>query len=228
MTIEPGGLILINKPRGLSSHAVVNRLRCLSGLKRVGHAGTLDPLASGLLILALGRSYTKKISRYVKLDKEYRAEIYLGATTNTYDREGKAQPTYFGPPLKKHLVKRALGAWVGERQQKPPLFSALKVKGQKLYKLARRGREVELSPRRVTIYKIKILRYHWPLLKIKVACGSGTYIRSLAYDLGNDLACGAYLYNLQRTKIGPYKLRRAINLDRLNPKNLQCHLKADL
>lgn len=224
-TIPSTGFILINKPLKLSSHTVVSRLRKISGIKKIGHAGTLDPLATGLLILAIGREYTKKIDQYVKLDKEYVAEIFFGAESETYDREGEIKNTYSGTRIKKKIIRQALDKWQGEVKQVPPIFSAKKIKGQKLYNLARQGKEIEIPSHLVKISKIKILKYRWPILKIKISCGSGTYIRSLAHDLGRDLNCGAYLYSLSRTKIGKNKLSRAIKLDRLNIKILNKHLK---
>ncbi|MCX6798043.1 MAG: tRNA pseudouridine(55) synthase TruB [Candidatus Falkowbacteria bacterium] len=222
------GFILIDKPLGPSSHTVVNRLRGISGFKKIGHAGTLDPLASGLLLLAIGREYTKKLGGLIKLDKEYWAEIYLGATSDTYDREGKVSQTYIGKRLSRSLVKKTLKNWEGEVKQKPPIFSAKKINGRKLYQLARQGKKIEIEPRLIKIYKIKILKYRWPILKIRINCASGTYIRSLAHDLGADLGCGAYLYNLRRTKIGQATIKKAIKLDKLTVEKLSKRLKTAL
>lgn len=222
------GFILINKPLGLSSHAVINCLRRLSGIKKIGHAGTLDPLATGLLIVAVGRDYTKRINDFVKLDKEYMAELYLGATTASYDKEAEIKKNYQGDRLQKKIIKNSLKLWRGRIAQRPPLYSAKKIAGQKLYNLARRGQSVAIKTCPIEIYKLKILKYSWPLLKIKVACSSGTYIRSLAHDLGQTLGCGAYLNNLERVKIGKLSLKKAIKLSKLSNKNLNRYLKKSL
>jgi len=222
------GFILINKPVGPSSHAIINRLRRLSGQKRIGHAGTLDPLASGLLIVAIGREFTKQLGRYLKADKEYRADIYLGAISHTYDREGPIQETVCLSRPKRSDVKKALLAWQGKIEQTPPLFSAKKIGGQKLYQLARKGLTISIPAQSIEIYRLKLIRYRWPHLVVKISCSSGTYIRSLAHDLGQTLGCGAYLYSLTRTKIGRFSLRSAKKLEKLNADNVFKYLKNSL
>ncbi len=213
------GFLLINKPLGLSSHDVVDKLRKIIDVKKIGHAGTLDPLAEGLLIIAIGRQATKKISNYSHLDKTYIAEIKLGEKTDTYDREGKIIKKYKGEQIKKKLVKRAIKKFIGEQKQMPPMYSAKKYKGEKLYKLARQDIVIDREPSLIEIKSIKKLKYKWPILKIKIECSKGTYIRSLAYDLGIELYCGGHLFSLRRVKIGPYKLKKAYNLEQIKKDN---------
>lgn len=214
------GFLLINKPAGPTSHDIVNILRRITGIKKIGHAGTLDPFASGLLIVAVGREATRKISQYVKMDKEYLAAIRLGALSDTYDRTGRIT-LQSCKKISAKKIKDCLGLFTGEVEQIPPMFSAKKIKGKKLYELARIGQEAERQPSRVTIKKIKIIGYEWPHLKIKVECSSGTYIRSLANDLGSQLGSGAYLEELSRTKIGVFNLKNAFSLDELDKDNWQ-------
>ncbi|MFA4942077.1 MAG: tRNA pseudouridine(55) synthase TruB [Patescibacteria group bacterium] len=221
------GFILIDKPLNISSHGVVNRLRRLSGIKKIGHAGTLDPQASGLMILAVGRAATKNISRFVKMNKEYEAEIHLGITTDTYDREGKILSEYQGEALDKEKIIIAVNNFLGAREQLPPMYSAKKVNGQKLYDLARKGQDIVRPKQAIIISDLEIIDYSWPILKLRVACSSGTYIRTLAYDLGNFLAVGAYLSGLRRTKIGDFAIDQAVELDRIETSDWQTYLFAD-
>ncbi|MFA5075849.1 MAG: tRNA pseudouridine(55) synthase TruB [Patescibacteria group bacterium] len=213
--------ILINKPAGWTSHDVIGRLRRITGEKRIGHAGTLDPFATGLLIVAISRESTKQIDQFVKLNKEYLATIKLGATTDTYDKTGKIQKSKEAIKQENKNIKKALESFIGPQLQIPPMFSAKKVNGKKLYELARRGKEIERKPSQINITDLEIIDYHWPDLKIKVNCSSGTYIRSLAHDLGIKLGCGGYLEELTRTKIGNFDLKNAITLDKLTPENWQ-------
>lgn len=206
------GFLLINKPSGPTSHDIINKLRRLTEIKKIGHAGTLDPFASGLLICAVGREATKEIDKFVKLDKEYIATLHLGAVTDSYDRTGKIIKEYAGKPITEEVIRKAVLGFVGEQLQIPPMFSAKKINGKKMYELARVGKEVERQPCAITIYEMEILSYDWPRLKIKVKCSTGTYIRTIAYDLGQKLGCGAYLEELERTKIGEYDVKEAIRL----------------
>ncbi len=215
------GYLLINKPKGITSHDVVNLLRKVTNIKKIGHAGTLDPLAEGLLILAIDRRATKNINKYIKLDKTYIAEIKLGEETDTYDAEGEKTKKYDGEKIKKKLIKKTINRFIGEQKQIPPMYSAKKVKGQKLYDLARKNIIIDREAALINIYKIKIIKYKWPILKIKVKCSTGTYIRSLAYDIGLDLYCGAYLKSLKRIRIGKYKLRKAHILEKINAENIE-------
>lgn len=209
------GFLLINKPVGPTSHDIIDKLRKLTGIKKIGHAGTLDPFASGLLICAVGRESTKEIDKFVKLDKEYIATIHLGAVTDTCDRTGKIiqeSERQASEAINEQIIKKAAAEFVGEQLQTPPMFSAKKINGQKMYELARQGKTVERQPCAINIYVLEILNYAWPILKIKIKCSSGTYIRTIAYDLGESLGCGAYLEELVRTKIGEYNIEDAIRL----------------
>ena len=183
----------------------------------MGHAGTLDPLATGLLIIAVGKS-TKQISEFMGLPKEYEVEIEFGKVSNTYDADGTLTPQEGAPAfIKKEDFEKILPQFTGEIMQMPPIFSALKVKGQRAYDLARTGQEVHLEPRKVTISEIEILDYSWPFVKLRVACSKGTYIRSLAHDLGQVLGCGGYVKELRRTKIGHYTVTNAYTLQTISP-----------
>lgn len=257
-------ILLIDKPAGMTSHDVVDKVRITSGEKKVGHTGTLDPAVTGLLIVLVGREATKRQAEFLHLDKIYEAEIVFGAISDTYDREGEIQVSgikylvlsieRIQEILKKHFM--------GEIEQIPPIYSAIKVKGRKLYEYARKGQKVEIKPRKVNIYDIKILGYSshpeetkdlvnsrakrdscatarrrhilwrrttkakggtWsqaqndlPTLNLRIHCSSGTYIRSIAHDLGQALGCGGYLNNLRRVKIGDFNVKDAVKLDDLN------------
>lgn len=219
-------ILLINKPSGPTSHDIVDRVRKITGEKRVGHAGTLDPFAEGLLIVLAGREATKRQSEFMKLDKEYVATLRLGRESDTGDLTGKFQmsnvPCLPAGKIQMSKIKEILKLFIGEIDQVPPEYSAIKIKGKKAYELARKGEKVDLKPRKIKIYDIKILEYQWPLLKLKINCSSGTYIRSLARDIGRKLKCaagrslvpcGAYLEKLVRTKIGRYSLGSALSLE---------------
>lgn len=221
------GFILIDKPEGPTSFGVIARLRRITGIKKIGHAGTLDPAASGLLLCAIGRSVTREIGRFVKKDKKYEALVRLGISTDTYDREGKVLGKYSGPKVAKKEIKKFLAAMIGKQAQVPPMFSAKKVNGKKLYELAREGIEIVREPSQIEIYQIKILKYKWPDLQLMIFCSSGTFIRSIAYDLGKKLGCGAYLAGLRRTELGKFKLKKAIKLDKISQNNWHKFLLSD-
>ena len=216
------GILLIDKPAGMTSHDVVDRVRRIFNTRRVGHAGTLDPFATGLLIIGIGPS-TKKLTDLVGLDKTYEATARLGATSDTYDLEGKIYSRFEIRDSSRDEVEGVLKSFKGGYEQKAPAFSAKKVKGQKLYELARAGQDVEhLRPtKKVDISDIELLDYAWPDLKFRVTCSSGTYIRSLAHDLGEKLGCGAYLTQLRRTRIGEYKIEDAKKLEDLKTTSSQ-------
>lgn len=213
------GFLLINKPVGPTSHDIINKLRRITGIKKIGHAGTLDPFASGLLICAVGREATREIDKFVKQDKEYIATLHLGAVTDSYDRTGKIIKEYNGEPINEDIIKKVVLEFIGEQMQTPPMFSAKKINGKKMYELARAGKVVERQPCAINIFAMEILNYDWPFLKIKIKCSSGTYIRTIAYDLGERLGCGAYLEELERTKIGKYDIAEAVELDKINSEN---------
>ena len=217
--MENSGFIIINKPVGPTSHDVVNQMRKITGIKKIGHAGTLDPFASGVLILAIGRDATKQIDKIVQTEKEYLADLCLGATTDTYDRTGKIREEKRVEKIEEEKIQEVLKTFRGEQEQIPPMFSAKKIQGQKLYKLARQGQEIKRDPVKINISEIKLVKYNFPRLKIKVRCSKGTYIRSLAYDIGQALGCGAYLEELQRTAVGDYTLEKSLSLDKINKDN---------
>ncbi|HEX9679144.1 MAG TPA: tRNA pseudouridine(55) synthase TruB [Candidatus Saccharimonadales bacterium] len=224
------GLLLIDKPLNWTSFDVVNKVKSLiatqSGLSRkslkVGHAGTLDPLASGLLLVVVG-STCKQAGRLAKLPKTYRAEIKLGFTTKTDDAEGEKQPVSDKKP-DKALVDTALRAFLGPQWQKPPIFSAVKIGGQRAYKLARRGISPAIKTKMVEIKSIKLISYTYPLITLECDVSSGTYIRSLARDLGQKLGCGAYLSGLRRLSVGQYLISAAVTLEQLDKGGVQANL----
>lgn len=212
------GLVLVNKPKGVTSHDVVDvvrrsLLRQGYGRVKVGHAGTLDPNATGLLIVGVGREATRRLGGIAKSTKKtYEAEIVLGARSSTDDVEGRIISKKVTKRLSKKGIEDTLEKFVGEQEQIPPQYSAIKLKGRKAYELARKGEKFQLEPRRVTIYSIKLLDYRYPVLKIECEVSAGTYIRALARDIGEKLGVGAYLKNLRRTRIGSFKLEDAIAL----------------
>ncbi len=209
----PDGILIIDKPPGMTSHDVVDEVRRLVGMRKVGHAGTLDPMATGVLVLCLGQA-TKVVKYLMDSDKVYEAHIRLGVTTDTHDAQGKIVSTS-EVDITESEVREALSSFVGQIQQVPPLYSALKYHGTPLYKLARRGIKVELKPRSVQIYEIELLDWAPPCLTIKVVCSAGTYIRALARDLGERLGCGAHLAHLIRLASGRFTLREAVSLEEL-------------
>jgi len=213
--------LLINKPKGITSHDVISKIRKITDVKKVGHAGTLDPLATGLLIVGIGRESTKRLGNLIKnTKKKYVAEIFLGEERDTDDAEGKVvskAKKFTAPDV--NSIKEILKNFQGEIEQTPPKYSAIKIKGKKSYELARKGKEFSLEGRKVTIYLIKLVEYKFPILKIQTTVSSGTYIRALARDIGRELGCGAYLKNLQRTKIGKFDFKDAVNLSKLTKKN---------
>ena len=200
---EQGQVLLINKPLEWTSFDVVQKLRYIIKIKKIGHAGTLDPLATGLLIICTGK-FTKKINEYMAQEKEYAGTFTLGATTPTYDLE--SEPENFKPfdHITEEEIKSATLQFTGEIEQIPPAHSAIKVGGKRVYELARQGKEVKLEPRKVTIKEFEIVKIELPLIHFRVVCTTGTYIRSLAKDYGEALGCGAYLSSLCRTRIGEY------------------------
>lgn len=209
---EAGRVLLINKPFQWTSFDVVRKIRNLVRIKKVGHAGTLDPLATGLLIVCTGK-FTKKINEYMAQEKEYTGTITLGATTPTYDLE--SEPGNFKPAGDFSLaqLKEAAKTFTGEIQQIPPIHSAIKKEGKRVYELARRGVDVQLEPRPVTISEFEIVKAELPVVTFRVICSTGTYIRSLANDFGEALGCGGYLSSLCRTRIGNFQLKDAMSME---------------
>lgn len=210
---EISGILNIDKPAGMTSHDVVDRVRQLSGQRRVGHAGTLDPSATGVLIVCLGQA-TRVAEYLMASDKVYHAQIRLGVSTNTDDAEGEVTAVA-EVDVSKEEVQEALASFIGSIQQVPPTYSALKHQGTPLYELARRGVTVERKPRLVEIHHIELLDWTPPLLTIQVKCSPGTYIRALARDLGQKLGCGAHLQSLTRLASGRFTLEEAVRLDQL-------------
>jgi len=209
-------IFAVYKPKGPTSHDIINKIRKITGVKKVGHAGTLDPLAKGVLVVAVGREATKKLKEIVSAEKEYIALIRLGANSSTDDEEGvKEKITVFKKPLRKE-IQTAIKKFIGKIEQTPPIYSALKVRGRAAYKYARAGKEIILKPRPVEIKNIRLLNYRWPYLKICVTTGPGVYIRALARDLGQELKTGGYLKALERTRVGEFSKRNSLkNLQKL-------------
>lgn len=212
MDISKEGMYLINKPRGRSSFSIVAQVRRISGIKKVGHAGTLDPEAEGLLIVLVGKAYTKLAERYSKLDKTYEFETKLGQYSTTDDEEGEKSKVSEKVPTKAEITKAIVGL-TGEITQTPPAYSAIKVGGQRAYKLARKGEAPDLPSRKVKISDFKVVSYSYPLLRLSADVSSGTYIRSLARSIGEQLGTGAYCTQIVRTRIGRYKLSEALRID---------------
>jgi tRNA pseudouridine55 synthase len=211
-TFEEGKVILIDKPLHWTSFDVVRKIRNSIKIKKVGHAGTLDPLASGLLIVCTGK-FTKKINEYMAQEKEYTGTFTLGATTATYDKESVAENFKDYSSITQENIEAATKQFVGAIQQFPPIYSAIKKDGVALYELARRGEEVELKARTITISEFEITKVEMPIVHFRVLCGTGTYIRSLAHDMGAALGCGAYLSELRRTKIGEHDVVNAEGME---------------
>lgn len=203
-----GQVLLIDKPIGWTSFDVVRKLRHLIRIKKIGHAGTLDPLATGLLIVCTGK-FTKRINEFMAQEKEYTGTITLGAVTPSYDLE--TEPADHRPigSLTLAGIQQALPQFTGSILQVPPMYSAIKVKGQRVYELARKGQQVAVEPRRVTIRVFEAVRLEEGQLHFRVICSTGTYIRSLAHDVGQVLGCGAYLSSLRRTRIGSFAVAQA-------------------
>ena len=209
---EQGQVLLIDKPLRWTSFDVIQKLRNIIRIKKIGHAGTLDPLATGLLIVCTGK-FTKKINEYMAQEKEYTGTITIGSTTATYDLE--SEPENFKPydNISEELIRETTKQFTGEISQIPPAQSAIKIGGKRVYELARQGKEVKIEPRQVTIKEFEIVKIELPLIYFKVVCTTGTYIRSLAFDFGNALGCGGHLSSLCRTRIGNFKNDEALTID---------------
>jgi tRNA pseudouridine55 synthase len=209
---EEGKVILIDKPLHWTSFDVVRKIRNSLKIKKVGHAGTLDPLATGLLIVCTGK-FTKKINEYMAQEKEYTGTFTLGATTPTYDAESTPENFKDFADITEVQIIDATKQFIGEIQQYPPIYSAIKKDGVALYELARRGEEVELKARTITISEFEITKTEGAIISFRVLCGTGTYIRSLAHDMGVALGCGAYLSALRRTKIGYFSTTDSLGME---------------
>lgn len=209
---EEGQVVLIDKPLHWTSFDVVRKIRSTLKIKKVGHAGTLDPLATGLLIVCTGK-FTKKINEYMAQVKEYTGAFTLGAVTPTYDKESTPENFQDFAHVTENEIKKATKQFLGEIQQFPPIYSAIKKDGVALYELARRGEDVELKARTITINEFEITAVELPVVHFRVVCSTGTYIRSLAHDMGTSLGCGAYLSELRRTKIGDINVDAAKTME---------------
>ncbi|HKQ48820.1 MAG TPA: tRNA pseudouridine(55) synthase TruB [Phycisphaerae bacterium] len=221
----PAGLVNLYKPVGKSSANYVYRLRPIFGLKKVGHAGTLDPFADGVLIACIGKG-TRLVERLMELPKRYRTTLRLGVTNETFDTERPADPVAGATPPPIESIRSVLRRLTGEIQQVPPAFSAMRVGGVLSYKLAKKGRAVPHAPRPITIYGSTIEDYAWPLLSLDINCGRGTYIRAMARDLGDALGCGAICEQLRREAIGPFTVDDSIRLDQASPEAVRAALIA--
>jgi len=213
--LTPSGILLLDKPRGLTSNAALGRAKRILGIKKAGHTGTLDPMATGLLVLCFGEA-TKVSGFLLDADKAYRAEATLGVTTDSEDAEGQILEERPVPDLEKAALETVLDRFRGPIDQVPPMHSALKHQGKRLYELARQGETVERPPRQVTIHSLELLDWTTPKLSLNVRCSKGTYIRSLVRDIGEVIGCGAHLSALRRTESAPFNLDNAITLETLN------------
>lgn len=209
---EEGKVLLINKPLHWTSFDAIRKIRNLIKIKKVGHAGTLDPLATGLLIICTGR-FTKKINEYMAREKEYTGTFTLGANTPTYDLESRPENFRSTENIFEENIKDNTKNFLGDIMQIPPAHSAIKVEGKRVYELARKGKEVKLEPRKIFIKEFEITNIAMPLVHFRVVCSTGTYIRSLANDFGETLGCGAYLSSLCRTRIGEFKIEDALSIE---------------
>ncbi len=213
MDTSPNGLLVVDKPGGITSRKVVDLAQRWFGRKtRIGHAGTLDPLATGVLVLCLGNA-TRLVEYVQRMEKTYRSVFRLGARSDTDDADGTITPAAGAVVPERAAVNDVLAGFLGIIEQTPPAYSAAKITGARAYDLAREGKDVSLAPRAVHVRAIELLRYQYPELEIEVRCGKGTYIRSLARDLGDQLGCGAYVQTLRRTRIGPFTTELAIGID---------------
>lgn len=226
---QKGEVLLINKPSGWTSFDVVNKIRFLlrghTGIRKikVGHAGTLDPLATGLLILCTGK-FTKKIENFQSLEKEYTGTFFMGATSPSFDRETEIDQEYETRHINEELLHNTTKQFIGIIDQVPPLFSAIRVKGKRAYKLARDKEEVELPARKVTVHSFELTKTDLPEVAFRISCSKGTYIRSIARDFGKALNSGAYLNSLYRTKIGSFNVEDALTIEQfenlIRPQNV--------
>lgn len=206
------GLLLINKPKGITSFSLVSILRKVTGVKKIGHAGTLDPFATGVMVMLVGKPYTRLSSTFLNCEKEYVAKVLLGASTDSYDLDGKVVETSDKIPSLDEVQSTLKRLFCGKVYQTPPMFSAKKIGGKKLYDLARKGISIEREPVLVEI-DTTFLSYNYPLLSIHVRCSKGTYIRSIAHDLGKALGCGAHLTALTRIKSGDFTIEQCTPLE---------------
>lgn len=226
------GILLVDKPSGWTSFDVVNYVRKIvaqaEGKKpknvKAGHTGTLDPFATGLLVLLIGKDYTRRAGEFAKLDKAYEAAVRFGEVSSTGDPEGEIMPVFAPSEPSREALEAAAATFIGEIEQIPPAYSAVKVDGRRAYQLARAGKEVVLGPRKVTIHRLTITGYTYPEATLLVDVSSGTYIRTLAEDLGKALGTGAYTAGLRRTRVGDFSIDRSVGIKGLTAEELQKNL----
>jgi tRNA pseudouridine55 synthase len=216
------GVLLVDKPVGKTSFSLVGALRRILGVKKIGHAGTLDPFATGVMVMLIGRDMTRLSDSFLCNDKEYVAELKLGITTDSFDCDGEVTKTSDIIPTLEQ-VESVIKQFQGKIDQTPPMFSAKKINGQKLYDLARQGKTVERAPVKVNV-QTELLSYDYPFINLRVKCSKGTYIRSIAYDMGEILGCGAHLTNLKRTKSGSFRIEDTIDGALLFQKDIDASL----
>ncbi len=220
------GALVIDKPSGPTSHDVVDAIRRRFGIRKVGHCGTLDPNATGLLIIVLGRG-TKLSERLMSDDKVYEGVIKFGETTNSYDADGELISSLPVPPITVEELNELASSFIGDQMQTPPMVSAVKIQGVPLYKLARKGLEVEREPRLIHVYNFRFTQYEEPLGHFRLACTKGTYVRSIAHELGQKLGCGAHLKDLRRVSSGKFEVSQGLPLAdvlKLTPSQLEQHV----
>lgn len=219
---EYNGVIIIDKEKGITSFDVVKKVKKLLNIKKVGHTGTLDPLATGVLPICIGKG-TKAVNYLINDNKEYIAEIKLGSNTDTYDREGKTIES-FDCEVTRGQFEESMNKFLGEIYQIPPKYSAIRLNGQRMYNLARSGCEFDVPKRKINMYELKLLEFEFPYVTINVKCSKGTYIRSLAYDIGRDLACGGHIYNLRRVTSGQFTVDKAIDINNCSIESFENNL----
>jgi len=206
------GIYPIYKPAGITSHDVIHKLRQVTHIQRIGHAGTLDPRAEGVLVVAIGRQYTKQLTQLILKDKEYLADVIFGAFSSTDDSEGEKTIMKVEKIPSYSQVTKILQSFKGEVYLRPPAFSAIKIQGKRAYAIARKGKPVKLDKRKSQIFEIELIDYRWPHLHFRVVTGSGVYVRSIARALGEMLGCGGYIEKLERTRVGGFTKEQSIPL----------------
>jgi len=214
------GIIVINKPKGMTSHDVVDFVRKKLKMRKVGHAGTLDPAATGVLVILLGRC-TRLFDKFLTYDKEYVATLTLGSRTSSGDLEGNVLETKDFSHIDEAMVKNAMPAYIGDIKQVPPMVSAVKYQGKRLYKLARKGQQVERIPRDVRIKELKLIEFKLPDVQFYLKCSRGTYVRQLAEDLAVDLKCVGHVSRIERLSIGPFNIESALGLSDIEESKIQ-------
>lgn len=210
----PEGILLVDKPQGITSHDVVSKLRRIFQIKKIGHAGTLDPMATGLLVMLVGKA--TKVSQYLmSMEKEYTGTVRLGQVTDSQDAEGELLEEHPVPELTEAALLDHMTTFLGDQYQTPPMFSAKKINGQKLYKLARKGQTVEREPRVIHIAKFELTAFESPRIGFRVGCSKGTYVRTIAHDLGAKIGCGGHLCELRRTGVGSFRIEDSNTIEEL-------------